>query len=112
MEHWKQANERTASSYYGLHFGHQKAHTFMPEIAEIKCKLVNLAIRSGQLLSQQIKGVSVILEKIVGNVHVQKLRVIFFLEADFNAIHKIIFSTRLIPSMEAENAIPMKVIGE
>ena len=50
------------------------------------------------------------LEKTAGNVHVQKLRVILLLEADFNAIDKIIFSTRLILSIEAENAILMEVI--
>ena len=42
----------------------------MPEIVEIKCKLVNLAIRSRQLLSQWIKGVLVMLEKVAGNVQV------------------------------------------
>ena len=83
----------------------------MPEIAEIKCKLVNLAIRSGQLLSRKIKGVSVILEKIAGNMHAQKLRAILLLEADFNAIYKIIFSTRLIPNIESENTILIEVIG-
>ena len=50
IEHWKQANERIALSYSGLHFGNYKVYTFMPEIAEIKCKLVNLAIRGGQPL--------------------------------------------------------------
>jgi len=55
--------------------------------------------------------VSVILEKLVGNVHVQKLRVILLLEADFNAIHKIIFNNRLILNIEVVNAILMEVIG-
>ena len=54
---------------------------------------------------------SVILEKLVGNVHIQKLRVILLLEADFNAVHKIIFSNRLIPNIEVVNAILMEVIG-
>ena len=51
------------------------------------------------------------LEKTAGNVHVQKLRAILLLEADFNTIHKIIFNTRLIPNIEAENAILIEVIG-
>ena len=53
---------------------------------------------------------SVILEKSAGNVHIQKLRAILLLEADFNAIHKIIFNNRLIPNIEAVNAIPIEVI--
>ena len=52
IEYWKQANKRTASSYSGLHFRHYKVYTLMLEIAEIKYKLVNLAIRSGQPLSR------------------------------------------------------------
>ena len=74
----------------------------MPEIAEIKCKLVNLAIRGGQPLLQWITA---------GNVHVQNLRVILLLEADFNTMHKIIFNNRLILNIEAVNVIPMEVIG-
>ena len=54
---------------------------------------------------------SVTLEKSAGNVNVQKLRAILLLEADFNAMHKIIFNNRLIPSIEASDAISMKVIG-
>ena len=51
------------------------------------------------------------LEKVAGNVNVQKLRTILLLEADFNAMHKIIFSNRLIPKIEADNAAPIEVTG-
>ena len=54
---------------------------------------------------------SVILEKVAGNVNVQKLRAILLLEADFNALHKIIFNNRLIPNLDINNAIPMEAIG-
>ena len=111
IEHWKRAKERTSSSYSGLHFGHYKAHILMPEIADIKCKLVNLAIKSGRPLLRWMNGVSVMLAKVAGNVNVQKLRAILLLEADFNAMHKIIFNNRLIPELEATDAIPPEVIG-
>ena len=83
----------------------------MTAIAEIKCKLVNLAIISGRPLLRWMKGISVMLEKSAGDVNVQKLWAILLLEADFNAMHKIIFNNRLIPSIEAANAIPIEVIG-
>ena len=83
----------------------------MHAIAEIKCKLVNLAIKSGQPLKRWIKGVSVMLEKVAGNINVQKLRAILLLEADFNALHKIVFNNRLIPKLEEADAIPVKIIG-
>ena len=51
------------------------------------------------------------LEKSVGNFNAQKLRAILLLEADFNAMHKIIFNNRLAPNIEAANAIPVEAIG-
>ena len=83
----------------------------MHAIAEIKCKLVNLALKSGQPLKRWIKGVSVMLEKVASNANVQKLRAILFLEADFNASHKIVFNNRLIPKLEEVDAIPVEIIG-
>ena len=50
------------------------------------------------------------LEKAEGIIDVKKLRAILLLEADFNAVHKIIFNNRLIPNLEAINAIPREVI--
>ena len=111
IKHWERAKERTSSSHSGLHFGHYKAHTEMHAIAEIKCKLVNLALKSGQPLKRWIKGVSVMLEKVAGNINVQKLRAILLLEADFNALHKIVFNNRLIPKLEEVDAIPVEIIG-
>ena len=51
------------------------------------------------------------LEKVAGNVHIQKLWVILLLEADFNVMHKIIFNNRLILNIEAVNTILMEGIG-
>ena len=51
------------------------------------------------------------LEKVSGHINMQKLRAILLLEADFNALHKIIFNNRLMPKIEADNVIPMEVIG-
>jgi len=44
-------------------------------------------------------------------MQVQKLQAILLLEVDFNAMDKIMFNNRLIPNIEAMNAIPMEVIG-
>ena len=51
----------------------------MPEIAVIKCKLMNLAMIGSEPLSRWTKGVSVMLEKLIGNANVQKLRVTLLL---------------------------------
>ena len=51
------------------------------------------------------------LEKVAGNINVQKLRAILLLEADFNALYKIVFNNRLIPKLEEVDAIPVEIIG-
>jgi len=51
------------------------------------------------------------LEKIVGNVDMAKLRAILLLEANFNRLNKIIFNNRVFPKLEQDKAIPTEVIG-
>ena len=53
---------------------------------------------------------SIILEKSAGNVNMVQLRAILLLEADFNALNKIVFNRRAILSIEASKTIPYKVI--
>ena len=50
------------------------------------------------------------LEKKQGEISIFKLRVILLLKADFNAINKIVFNTRLIPKLEANDIIPREII--
>ena len=45
------------------------------------------------------------------NVSAQKLWAILVLEADFNALHKIMFNNRLILTLEEMEAMPMEAIG-
>ena len=41
-----------------------------------------------------------------------KLSAIFFLEADFNMVNKILFNTRLISNMKGWEEIPREIIGD
>ena len=52
------------------------------------------------------------LQKSSKNFNVEKLRAIHLFETDFNALHKIIFNPRLMPTLETTNVIPQKIIGE
>ena len=52
-----------------------------------------------------------ILEKKPRVIKVNILRAILLLEADFNSVNKILFNTRLIPSMEQAHIIPKEIIG-
>ena len=40
-----------------------------------------------------------------------KLRVILLLEADFNTLNKLVFNSKLMPSLEDKKVIPYEIIG-
>lgn len=54
---------------------------------------------------------SIILEKSLGNLRVEKMRVILLLEADWNGSHKININGRLMPHLEAASSMPHESIG-
>ena len=72
---------------------------------------MNLVIKNESPLQRWTNEISVMLEKKPGVVRVDKLRAILLLEADFNGINKIIFNTKLIPSIEHSQSIPREIIG-
>ena len=51
------------------------------------------------------------LQKYPCKILVSKLRAILLLEADFNALHKIIFNQRILPALEQHNFIPMEIVS-
>ena len=51
------------------------------------------------------------LEKKANDISVTKLCIILFLEADFNAVNKILFNTRIILIIEKENMILREIMG-
>ncbi len=81
---WKMARERTRSSYSGLHFGHYIAASYYPDLSLLHVAKLSICARNGVPLAQWRKGLMVLLEKILGNVFVHKLRTICLLEANFN----------------------------
>ena len=81
---WTSAKESTSSSKSGRHFGHYKAITDDPTLVTLHVTNINLATTRGAPLSRWCEGVNVLLEKVAGISHIDKLRAICLLEADFN----------------------------
>ena len=73
---WRTARERTGSSYSGLHFGHYIAVSFCPDLSLLHAAKLSICARNGVPLTRWGKGVTVLLEKILGNVFVHKLHAI------------------------------------
>ena len=52
------------------------------------------------------------LEKAPGEIYINKLYAILLLKADFNALHKIIFNSRVLLSLEARDQVLREIIEE
>jgi hypothetical protein len=65
---WSTADERTGSSMSGRHFGHYKAACGDIDLVNLHVRNINLAARRGTPLSRWKNGVTVLLEKMLGNI--------------------------------------------
>ena len=70
-----------------------------------------MASKSGIRLKRWAQGLTVMLEKMEGNIRVDKLRAILLMEADFNQMNKLLFGHRMIKQSEEENRIPDEAYG-
>ncbi len=92
QQYWKRVDEKTSSSFSGVTFSHYKAVASHLMLSSMHAAYLTACARQGIPLAHWGIGLTVLLEKIVGNNFVHKLRVICLLEADFNWINKIIFA--------------------
>ena len=109
--YWNKSKKRIALSFSGLHFRYYKVMNEAYELAVYKVELANLAILNKSLLDRWLNRVSIMLLKKEADLSVSKLRAILLLEADYNAMNKILFNTHLILSLEEYNIIPREIMG-
>ncbi len=67
---------------------------------------VNLAANRGESLLRWHQRVTVLLEKNVGNIRIEKLRAIWLLEADFNWWIRVVFARKMMQHMHATGILP------
>jgi hypothetical protein len=83
IDHWHTARDKTSSSDSGRHFGHYIATSDNRELSTLHVESLNLAGHRRIPLACWKHSLTVLLEKILGNNRVDKLRAICLLEADF-----------------------------
>jgi hypothetical protein len=108
MHFWQTARECTGSLYSGLHFGHYVAALFCPDLSLLHTEILSICARNGVTLTRWGKGFMVLLEKILGNVFVHKLRATCLLEADFNCWNKYIFAKQMMQQAIKVESIPQE----
>ena len=111
IHHWGGSREKTASSLSGRHFGHYKAASRSRQLSEIHASFLHVASLSGICLKRWAKGLTIMIEKLKGVIRVDKLRALLLMEADFNSLNKLIFSSRMIRSSEQHKRVPEELFG-
>ena len=95
----------------GRHFGHYKAASKNAFLTAVHSTFCTVASECGTSIDRWERGLTVMLEKIKGNIRADKLRAILLMEADFNFIMKELFSGRLTHKLEKEKLFPREILG-
>ena len=114
---WRRAKEDTSSSESGLHFGHYKASAILESeeawwMCHFDAMKASLALKRGLYYSRYSRGLSVMLEKEMGVRLVSRLRAILLMEADFNAVNKIIFGNRMLDNLRKYRLMREEIFSE
>ncbi len=109
---WQTAKERTGSSCSGLHFGHYIAASHCPDLSLLHAAKLSICARNGVSLARWEKGLTVLLEKILENVFIHKLRAICLLEAGFNWWNKLNFAKQMMQQAIQDGRIPQECFAK
>jgi hypothetical protein len=108
QKYWIKVDKRMSSSFSGVTFLHYKAAASHSMLLVMHTVYLSACARKGIPLARWGIGLTMLLQKIVSNNFVHKLRAICLLEADFNWINKIVFAKQMIESALERNLIPGK----
>ena len=65
-----------------------------------------MVLSTGTVLSRWAKVISVMLDKIKGNINVNKLREILLMESDYNFASKLLLGVRIMFAIERRKGFP------
>ena len=112
QQKWKKKREETASSVSTLHFGHYISGADSDEISDFHALKTSLALVHGIALERWSKGLCVMLEKVMGVKLINTLRAILLMEADFNAMNKIVYGERMLDQANKHGLMPEEIFSE
>jgi hypothetical protein len=105
---WLHAKEDIQSSESGVHFGHYKAAAHDWYLSALQAAKLTLAATTGVPLARWGNGLTVLLEKVFGNIYIDKMRAICLLEADYNWLNKYVFAKRMMDRAFQEDIVLVK----
>ena len=109
-EGWHHVQERTSSGPTGVHFGHFKAGTTRPLVADFDATMANIPFATGYSPTRWRHGTDVELVKKAGNFKVTDLRTIILYDAEFNR-NNAILGRRLMAQAEKYSQLAPEQYG-
>jgi hypothetical protein len=108
QSYWQHANEDIQSSKSGCHFGHYKAASYDRYLSAMHAAKLTLALATSTRVPVACwgNGLTVLLEKVFGNIHIDKMWAICLLEADYNWLNKFVFAKQMIDKAFQGDIIP------
>ena len=89
---WSRANEDIQSSESKVHFGHYKAILRDKHLLLLEAAKLLLCAKTGMPLERWGNWLIILLEKVFGDIVIDKMRAIYLLEADYNWLNKLFFT--------------------
>ncbi len=105
-------NEETLSSESGIHFGHYIVGCKSDIITHYHAARVLVVLAHAIQLERWSLGLSVMLEKTLGNTLVTKLRAILLTEADFNVTNKIVYGSQMLNNAREYKQMPEEIFSK
>ncbi len=104
--YWQHANEDIQSSKSGCHFGHYQAASFGCYLSVMHTAKLTLAASTGIPLARWGNGLTVPLEKVFGNIYIDKMWAVCLLEATNNSLNKFVFAKQMMDKAFQGDIIP------
>jgi hypothetical protein len=95
-QYWRVVNEETFSSESGIHFGHYIMGSGLDIISHYHASWETVTLTHTFQLERWSRGLSAMLEKMLGITLVTKLHAILLMEGNFNATNKIVYGVRML----------------
>jgi hypothetical protein len=108
LSYWQGANESTSSSYFHLHFGHYKATSFDKDLSALHATKLSACTNWGVPLSHWGVGLTILLEKTLGNNNIHNMRAVRLLKGNFNYYNKLIFDQHMMKLAQPKGQVPIE----
>ncbi len=92
QSYWQHANEDIQSSESGCHFGHYKVASYDRYLSAMHAAKLTLAASTGVPLARWGNRLTVLLEKVFGNIYIDKMLAVCLLEANYSWLNKFVFA--------------------